>query len=167
MEQGKALFEAKGEVAISAAYILWFAEEGRRTYGDVVPSPWADRRIIVTAHSGGTGVIVWALEKQENTEVNLPEPPPKLESMVASARLVSPFTYLDIGARIGAGSLPSRAPRASSTACCWASRSTPDTSHSASRWHLSSSGACRDSITTTTHTLKNTPTPPLIHAASS
>jgi succinate-semialdehyde dehydrogenase/glutarate-semialdehyde dehydrogenase len=46
MEQGKALFEAKGEVAISAAYILWFAEEGRRTYGDVVPSPWADRRII-------------------------------------------------------------------------------------------------------------------------
>ena len=47
-EQGKSLFEAKGEIAISAAYILWFAEEGRRTYGDVVPSPWADRRIITT-----------------------------------------------------------------------------------------------------------------------
>ena len=44
-EQGKSLTEAKGEIAISAAYILWFAEEGRRTYGDVVPSPWADRRI--------------------------------------------------------------------------------------------------------------------------
>ncbi|MBX3582586.1 MAG: NAD-dependent succinate-semialdehyde dehydrogenase [Rhizobiaceae bacterium] len=45
-EQGKSLAEAKGEVGISAAYVLWFAEEGRRTYGDVVPSPWADRRII-------------------------------------------------------------------------------------------------------------------------
>ncbi|MGB6116617.1 MAG: NAD-dependent succinate-semialdehyde dehydrogenase [Mesorhizobium sp.] len=48
MEQGKSLAEARGEVAISAAYILWFAEEGRRTYGDTVPSPWADRRILVT-----------------------------------------------------------------------------------------------------------------------
>ncbi len=46
MEQGKSLTEAKGEIGISAAYILWFAEEGRRTYGDVVPSPWADRRIV-------------------------------------------------------------------------------------------------------------------------
>ncbi|QDZ02879.1 NAD-dependent succinate-semialdehyde dehydrogenase [Nitratireductor mangrovi] len=53
MEQGKSLAEAKGEVAISAAYILWFAEEGRRTYGDVVPSPWADRRILVTKEPVG------------------------------------------------------------------------------------------------------------------
>ena len=55
MEQGKSLTEAKGEIAISAAYILWFAEEGRRTYGDVVPSPWADRRILVTKQP--TGVV--------------------------------------------------------------------------------------------------------------
>lgn len=55
MEQGKSLTESKGEIGISAAYILWFAEEGRRTYGDVVPSPWADRRIIVTKEP--TGVI--------------------------------------------------------------------------------------------------------------
>ncbi|MGE0281419.1 MAG: NAD-dependent succinate-semialdehyde dehydrogenase, partial [Rhizobiaceae bacterium] len=54
-EQGKSLFEARGEVGMSAAYVLWFAEEGRRTYGDVVPSPWADRRIIVTKEP--TGVI--------------------------------------------------------------------------------------------------------------
>ena len=53
MEQGKSLAESKGEVAISAAYILWFAEEGRRTYGDVVPSPWADRRILVTKEPVG------------------------------------------------------------------------------------------------------------------
>jgi succinate-semialdehyde dehydrogenase/glutarate-semialdehyde dehydrogenase len=54
-EQGKSLFESRGEVATSAAYVQWFAEEGRRTYGDVVPSPWADRRIIVTKEP--TGVV--------------------------------------------------------------------------------------------------------------
>jgi len=55
MEQGKSLTEAKGEVGISAAYVLWFAEEGRRAYGDIVPSPWADRRILVTKEP--TGVV--------------------------------------------------------------------------------------------------------------
>ncbi|MCV0397977.1 MAG: NAD-dependent succinate-semialdehyde dehydrogenase [Rhizobiaceae bacterium] len=53
MEQGKSLTEAKGEVGMSAAYILWYAEEGRRTYGDAVPSPWADRRILVTKEPVG------------------------------------------------------------------------------------------------------------------
>ncbi|MCF6320933.1 MAG: NAD-dependent succinate-semialdehyde dehydrogenase [Rhizobiaceae bacterium] len=48
MEQGKPLAESRGEVGMSAAYVLWYAEEARRTYGDVVPSPWADRRILVT-----------------------------------------------------------------------------------------------------------------------
>jgi len=53
MEQGKSLTEAKGEIASSAAYVLWFAEEARRTYGDVVPSPWGDRRILVTREPVG------------------------------------------------------------------------------------------------------------------
>jgi succinate-semialdehyde dehydrogenase/glutarate-semialdehyde dehydrogenase len=53
LEQGKPLSESKGEVAMSAAYVLWFAEEGRRTYGDVVPSPWADRKILVTKEPVG------------------------------------------------------------------------------------------------------------------
>ncbi|WP_075654859.1 NAD-dependent succinate-semialdehyde dehydrogenase [Pseudochrobactrum sp. B5] len=53
MEQGKSFTEAKGEVASSAAYILWYAEEARRVYGDVVPSPWADRRIMVTKEPVG------------------------------------------------------------------------------------------------------------------
>lgn len=54
-EQGKSLTESKGEVASSAAYVLWFAEEARRVYGDVVPSPWKDRRILVTKEP--TGVV--------------------------------------------------------------------------------------------------------------
>ncbi|MFT4115278.1 NAD-dependent succinate-semialdehyde dehydrogenase [Bradyrhizobium sp.] len=52
-EQGKPLAEAKGEVGMSAAYVQWFAEEARRVYGDVIPSPWAGRRIIVTKQPVG------------------------------------------------------------------------------------------------------------------
>ncbi len=47
-EQGKPMAEARGEVGMSAAYVLWFAEEARRVYGDVIPSPWQGRRILVT-----------------------------------------------------------------------------------------------------------------------
>ncbi|MBZ8133848.1 NAD-dependent succinate-semialdehyde dehydrogenase [Afifella sp. IM 167] len=53
MEQGKPLAESRGEVGMSAAYVLWFAEEARRVYGDMVPSPWADRRIMVTKQPVG------------------------------------------------------------------------------------------------------------------
>ncbi len=52
-EQGKPLAEAKGEVGSSAAYVRWFAEEARRLYGDTIPSPWADRRILVTKEPVG------------------------------------------------------------------------------------------------------------------
>jgi succinate-semialdehyde dehydrogenase/glutarate-semialdehyde dehydrogenase len=46
-EQGKPLAEAKGEVAYAAAFIEWFAEEGKRIYGDTIPSFSRDRRIVV------------------------------------------------------------------------------------------------------------------------
>ncbi|OZA91813.1 MAG: succinate-semialdehyde dehydrogenase (NADP(+)), partial [Azorhizobium sp. 39-67-5] len=52
-EQGKPLAEAKGEVLGSAAYVRWFAEEARRVYGDTIPSPWPDRRILVTKEPVG------------------------------------------------------------------------------------------------------------------
>lgn len=48
LEQGKPLAEARAEIDMSAKYILWFAEEARRTYGDIVPSPWQGRQILVT-----------------------------------------------------------------------------------------------------------------------
>lgn len=47
-EQGKPLAEARGEIAFAAAYVEWYAEEGKRIYGDVIPSPQAGRRLIVT-----------------------------------------------------------------------------------------------------------------------
>jgi succinate-semialdehyde dehydrogenase/glutarate-semialdehyde dehydrogenase len=52
-EQGKPMAEAKGEIANSAAYTLWFAEEARRAYGEIIPSPWPDRRISVIAQPVG------------------------------------------------------------------------------------------------------------------
>ncbi len=53
MEQGKSLAEAKGEANFSAAYVRWFAEEAQRVYGDVIPSPWPGRRILVTKEPVG------------------------------------------------------------------------------------------------------------------
>ena len=47
-EQGKPLAESKGEIAYAASFIEWFAEEGKRVYGDTIPAPQAGRRIIVT-----------------------------------------------------------------------------------------------------------------------
>lgn len=47
MEQGKPLAEAKGEILYGASFIEWFAEEGRRIYGDVIPGHATDKRIVV------------------------------------------------------------------------------------------------------------------------
>ncbi len=52
-EQGKPLAEARGEIAIGAAYVRWFAEEIRRAKGEIVPSPTNDRRLLVTRHPVG------------------------------------------------------------------------------------------------------------------
>ena len=48
LEQGKPLAEAKGEIAYGASYIEWYAEEGKRIYGDIIPSTGLDKRILVT-----------------------------------------------------------------------------------------------------------------------
>ena len=47
LEQGKPLTEAQGEVVYGASFIEWFAEEGKRTYGDTIPGHLADKRIVV------------------------------------------------------------------------------------------------------------------------
>ena len=46
-EQGKPLSESRGEIAYAAAFIEWFAEEGKRIYGDTIPGHTRDTRIIV------------------------------------------------------------------------------------------------------------------------
>ena len=46
-EQGKPIAEARGEIIYAASFIEWFAEEAKRTYGEVIPSPRTDARIVV------------------------------------------------------------------------------------------------------------------------
>ena len=46
-EQGKPLAEARGEIAYGASYIEWFAEEAKRIYGDTIPGPSNDKRVVV------------------------------------------------------------------------------------------------------------------------
>lgn len=61
LEQGKPLPEAKGEIAYGASYIQWFAEEAKRLYGDTIPAPSADKRIIVQRQPVGvvTAITPW------------------------------------------------------------------------------------------------------------
>lgn len=46
-EQGKPVAEAEGEIAYAASFIEWFAEQGKRTNGEIIPSPSADKRLMV------------------------------------------------------------------------------------------------------------------------
>ncbi|WP_186164125.1 NAD-dependent succinate-semialdehyde dehydrogenase [Burkholderia gladioli] len=52
-EQGKPLAEARGEILYAASFIEWFAEEGKRVYGDTIPTPAGDKRIVVTKEPVG------------------------------------------------------------------------------------------------------------------
>jgi len=57
-EQGKPLAEARGEIAYGASFIEWFGEEAKRAYGDTVPSPWADKRIVVLKQPVGVCALI-------------------------------------------------------------------------------------------------------------
>ncbi len=57
-EQGKPLAESRGEVLYGASFVEWFAEEGKRVYGDVVPQHQADKRILVTKEPVGVCVAI-------------------------------------------------------------------------------------------------------------
>ncbi|MBB3260310.1 succinate-semialdehyde dehydrogenase/glutarate-semialdehyde dehydrogenase [Paraburkholderia bannensis] len=52
-EQGKPIAEAKGEIGYAASFLEWFAEEGKRVYGDTIPTPANDKRIVVTKEAIG------------------------------------------------------------------------------------------------------------------
>lgn len=57
-EQGKPLAESMGEIAYAASFIEWFAEEGKRAYGDVIPPHAADRRILVIKQPIGVAAAI-------------------------------------------------------------------------------------------------------------
>ncbi|MEP6969914.1 MAG: aldehyde dehydrogenase family protein, partial [Betaproteobacteria bacterium] len=57
-EQGKPLAEAKGEIGYAASFIDWFADEARRSYGDTIPAPLGDRRILAIKQPIGTTAAI-------------------------------------------------------------------------------------------------------------
>ena len=61
LEQGKPLAEARAEVEYAASFLEWFGEEGKRVYGDTIPQPSADRRILVLKQPVGVtgGITPW------------------------------------------------------------------------------------------------------------
>ncbi len=57
-EQGKPLAEARGEIAYGASFIEWFAEEGKRAYGEVIPTHQADKRVLVIKQPIGVAALI-------------------------------------------------------------------------------------------------------------
>ncbi len=57
-EQGKPMAESRGEIAYAASFIEWFAEEARRVYGDTIPAPQADRRILALKQPVGVTAAI-------------------------------------------------------------------------------------------------------------
>jgi succinate-semialdehyde dehydrogenase/glutarate-semialdehyde dehydrogenase len=60
-EQGKPLAEARAEVAYAASFLEWFGEEAKRVYGDTIPGPLPDRRIVILKEPVGVtaGITPW------------------------------------------------------------------------------------------------------------
>ncbi|MBV8429793.1 MAG: NAD-dependent succinate-semialdehyde dehydrogenase [Solirubrobacterales bacterium] len=61
LEQGKPLAESQAEIGYAASFFEWFGEEAKRVYGDTIPSPHRDKRILVTKHPIGVcgGITPW------------------------------------------------------------------------------------------------------------
>lgn len=58
LEQGKPLAESRGEVAYGASFIEWFAEEGKRIAGEVIPAPTTDKRLVVIQQGVGVTAAI-------------------------------------------------------------------------------------------------------------
>jgi succinate-semialdehyde dehydrogenase / glutarate-semialdehyde dehydrogenase len=58
LEQGKPITESRGEIVYAASFVEWFAEEGKRVYGDVVPASFPDKRILVIKRPVGVTAAV-------------------------------------------------------------------------------------------------------------
>src|SRR3954462_6960108 len=104
-EQGKPLTESRGEIAYGASFIEWFAEEGKRAYGDTIPSPWADKRIVVMKQPIGVCALItpWNFPNAMITRKAGPALPPRCTVVIKPAGQ-TPFSALalaELGERAG------------------------------------------------------------------
>jgi succinate-semialdehyde dehydrogenase/glutarate-semialdehyde dehydrogenase len=97
-EQGKPIAEAEGEIRYAATFIKWFAEEGRRTGGQSIPSPEADRRILVMKEPIGVSAAItpWNFPAAMITRKCAPALAAGCPVVVKPSEL-TPFTALALG----------------------------------------------------------------------
>ena len=97
-EQGKPLAEAKGEVGYAASFYEWFAEEGRRVYGDMIPSGTPDKRIIVLSEPVGVSAAItpWNFPAAMITRKCAPALAAGCPVVIKPSEL-TPFTALALG----------------------------------------------------------------------
>lgn len=64
--QGKPLRESLGEVLYSASFLDWFSEEARRIYGDIIPPPVKDRKLLLLKQPVGVASIITPVRRPEH-----------------------------------------------------------------------------------------------------
>lgn len=64
--QGKPLRESLGEVVYSASFLDWFSEEARRIYGDIIPPPVKDRKLLLLKQPVGVASIITPVRRPEH-----------------------------------------------------------------------------------------------------
>ena len=106
-EQGKPLAEAKGEIAYGASFVEWFAEEGRRVYGDTIPSPQSDKRIMVLKQPVGVcaAITPWNFPNAMITRKVAPGLAAGCTFVVKPATL-TPFSALALAELAGRAGMP-------------------------------------------------------------
>jgi succinate-semialdehyde dehydrogenase/glutarate-semialdehyde dehydrogenase len=106
-EQGKPLAEAKGEVVYAASFVEWFAEEGRRAYGDMIPTNQKGRRILVMKEPVGVfaAITPWNFPAAMITRKCAPGLAVGCTGVVRPASQ-TPFTALAIGVLAERAGLP-------------------------------------------------------------
>jgi succinate-semialdehyde dehydrogenase / glutarate-semialdehyde dehydrogenase len=107
LEQGKPLSEARTEVRYAASFFEWFAEEGKRVYGDTIPAPLADRRIIVIKQPVGVtvGITPWNFPAAMITRKSAPALAAGCTMVVKPAGL-TPLSALAIGVLAAEAGIP-------------------------------------------------------------
>jgi succinate-semialdehyde dehydrogenase / glutarate-semialdehyde dehydrogenase len=97
-EQGKPLAEARGEIDYAASFIEFYAEEAKRIYGETIPSPWPDARIVTLRQPIGVvaAITPWNFPAAMITRKCAPALPPGCACVIKPA-LETPLTALALG----------------------------------------------------------------------
>jgi succinate-semialdehyde dehydrogenase / glutarate-semialdehyde dehydrogenase len=107
LEQGKPLFESHAEIKYAASFLEWFGEEGKRVYGDTIPQPLSDRRILVLKQPVGVtaGITPWNFPSAMVTRKAAPALAAGC-TMVLKPAEQTPLSALAIGALAEEAGLP-------------------------------------------------------------